>query len=67
MKDLKTLLTSKKFLTAVLTVLLMVLAEFGFNLDIETALAIVSPLLAYILGQGIADNGKERAKVENGK
>ena len=25
---------------------------------------ILAPLIAYIVGQGIADNGKERAKVE---
>ena len=63
---MKDLLTSKKFLTAVLTVLLMILGKFGLEIDIEVALAIVLPLLAYILGQGIADNGKEKAKIENG-
>lgn len=61
------LLKSKKFQTAVISVIVMVAAKAGLDLDTENLLAIASPLIAYILGQGVADFGKERAKIENGK
>ena len=52
-----TMLGSKKFLTALVAAI-----AAGFGIPEEALL----PLVAYIVGQGIADNGKERAKVENG-
>jgi hypothetical protein len=67
MKDfILTMLRSKKFITAIVTILLLVLQYYGLELPIEVAMAFVSPLITYIIGQGIADNGKEKAKVENG-
>ena len=54
-----TMFGSKKFLTALTGVLVVVLENFGVPIP-EEALV---PLVAYILGQGIADHGKERAKV----
>ncbi len=60
------LVKSKKFQAAVIAVLLMIASEFGLDLDPEALLAIASPLLLYILGQSVADVGKEKAKVENG-
>jgi len=59
------LLTSKKFQAAVIAVVVMVLSKIGLDLNPDMLLAVVSPLIAYILGQGIADHGKERAKIEN--
>ena len=57
------LLTSKKFQTAVLAVSVMVAGHFGLDVDLDALLAIVSPLIAYIIGQGVADHGKEKAKM----
>ena len=61
------LIGSKKFQAAVIAVVVMVGAEIGLDLDTEALLAIVSPLIAYILGQGIADHGKEAEKLKSGK
>jgi len=61
------LIKSKKFQVAIIGVVVMLLGEFGLDIDPEALLAIVSPLIAYIIGQGVADHGKEKAKIENGK
>ena len=60
---LKALLSSKKFLMAVLGVIAMAVGKLGFELDAEAAFLVVSPLLAAILGQGIADQGKSAAQL----
>lgn len=52
---LKPLLTSKKFQTAALTLVANLLLRFGVELDIADALALTSPLIAYILGQSAVD------------
>ena len=57
---------SKKFQAAVIGVIVAGIAELGLNVPPETVTTIVSPFLAYIVGQGIADHGKERAKIEKG-
>ena len=36
----------------------------GIELSTEELTAILSPLVAYILGQGLADIGKEKARIE---
>ena len=38
--------------------------KYGLDLPPEELTAILSPVLAYILGQGIADVGKEKARIE---
>lgn len=58
------LLASKKFLTAVVAFIVAVAGKFGFDLDEATVMALISPFLILIPGQGIADIGKEKAKVE---
>ncbi len=55
---------SKKFVAAVAAFLVAAFAELGLDMDTETILTILSPLMAYVVGQGIADHGKEKAKVE---
>ena len=55
---------SKKFVAAMAAFLAAGLAELGLGMDTETILTILSPLMAYVVGQGIADHGKEKAKVE---
>jgi len=64
---IKTLLTSKKFIAALVGLGVVVVAHFGLTLDQESIMVALSPILAYIVGQGIADTGKEKAKVERGE
>jgi len=61
------LLLSKKFQAAVLAVIVMIAAELGLDLDPAALLAIVSPLIAFIFAQGIADVGKEAQKIKSDK
>lgn len=56
---IKKMLGSKKALAALAGVVVALAAKAGFDLDTEAVLAIVSPVIAYILGQGAADFGKE--------
>ena len=57
------ILQSKKFIAAIIA---SVLGIVGVYLDIpmQDILVIIAPLGAYTVGQGIADIGKEKAKVE---
>jgi hypothetical protein len=54
----KALLGSKKFVAAIVGVACGAAAKFGWNWDPGEILAVVSPLLAYIGAQGVADAGK---------
>lgn len=58
------LLKSKKFQAALAGVLVVIAKHFIPDLDETSVQQILAVLLAYIVGQGIADHGKERAKVE---
>jgi hypothetical protein len=58
---LKPLLTSKKFLTAVITVIANLLLFFGIELDADQAVALTSPLIAAIVGQTVVDVKKAGA------
>ena len=64
------LLKSKKFQAAIGGIIVVIGQDLaGLNLDPETVTAIIGLVVSYIVGQGIADHGKEKAKVEaqNGK
>lgn len=61
---LKELLKSKKFAVALITVVAVLVAKLGYHIDEQEILTVLSPILAYITGQGIADIGKEKAKIE---
>ncbi len=61
-KMAKSLLGSKKFLAAILSGVAWGLLKVGVKLDVEELLPMVGPLWLYILGQGVADWGKEAAK-----
>lgn len=56
---------SKKFLAAIAGLIVAIAAHAGFDLSQEDVLTILSPILAYIGGQGMADIGKEKAKIDN--
>ena len=63
---LKSLLTSKKFLVATLACVVWLVGKLGVHLDNDALLGAVTPLWTYVLGQGIADHGKETAKITAG-
>tara|TARA_R110002167_G_scaffold93122_2_gene249798 strand:+ start:1991 stop:2224 length:234 start_codon:yes stop_codon:yes gene_type:complete len=61
------LLNSKKFVQALLGVIVGVAVRLGVpEIEVTEILAIISPLLASIGAQGFADMGKERVIAEEG-
>ncbi len=58
---LKDMLASKKFLAALLAGVVWIAGRLGFDLNSEELLGVVTPLWAYIIGQGVADIGKLKA------
>lgn len=64
MQVIKELLRSKKFVTSIIATVVAVLGTFGFHVDEASLAMVLSPFLAFIVGQGIADTGKEKAKTE---
>lgn len=65
MEFLKSLLTSKKAAAMVAAVIMQVVGK-KLGLDETQVQGIVYSIIAYIVGQGIADHGKEAAKVQAG-
>jgi|TARA_R110002096_G_scaffold55026_13_gene141634 uncharacterized membrane protein (DUF441 family) len=59
----KQLFSSKKFTAMVIGIAATFLAD-KYGLDQEQTTLILGTIISYIIGQGIADNGKEAAKVE---
>lgn len=60
---MKELVNSKKFWLSVLGAVIVIgLVLLGY--DVQTGLAAASPFIAGTIGQGLADIGKEKAKVE---
>ena len=52
------LLSSKKAVATLAGVLVAIAAKVGIGLEPDAVAALVSPILAYLLGQGIAAPGK---------
>lgn len=63
---IKQILTSKKALAAIVSVVVAGVAKLGLKLDTETVLLIVGPIVVYIAGQSVADHGKEAVKAKEG-
>lgn len=58
----------KKLFTAIISALLVFLNDtFNLGVDEATIQNIVLIIVAFIIGQGIADHGKERARIEAGR
>jgi hypothetical protein len=64
MKLLKQIFSSKKALVGMASVLVVMLQYFGAPIDEATVLKLLGIAGAYIIGQGLADNGKEAKKLE---
>jgi hypothetical protein len=62
MSVLKSLFASKKFTVALAASLVWAISLAGFDVSPETIGAVLSPLYAYVLGQGIADAGSGKGK-----
>lgn len=58
------LLSSKKFITALVGVAVAIGARYGLDLDPALVAAILGLFAVVIGGQGLADHGKEAAQVE---
>lgn len=61
LQAIKALLASKKFLMAIISMVAWAAGRFGFQLDVDEITILISPLVAAIVGQGIADAGKHKA------
>lgn len=57
------LLSSKKFITAMVALVVAGGARYGFDLDPEVCAAILGLFAVLIGAQGAADNGKEAARL----
>ena len=54
---------SKKFWAACIAVMVPMMNHFmNWNMDHEAVTAMMTPMLAYVLGQGMADLGKNSKK-----
>lgn len=60
------LLTSKKFQMAIVGVIVVIAKHFIPELSEVSTTEVLLPIVAYILGQGLADLGKEKAIIERG-
>ena len=66
MNFIQTILSSKKLQSMIATVLLVVLNDkLHLGIDPASMIEIVSIVCMYVVGQGIADQGKEAAKINN--
>ena len=63
-QSLKYLLKSKKAIAGIAGALMILVGRLGLDIDSELVTQFVSIVVAYIVGQGIADHGKEGAKIE---
>lgn len=63
MNTLKDAFTSKKFLATVIGAVVITLAS-ALGLSEDQATKVAAMICAYVLGQSVADVGKEKAKIE---
>lgn len=60
------LFSSKKFIAMLVTAAVAIGAKLGFDLDSEMVALIVGLGATYITSQGLADHGKEAARIHAG-
>lgn len=61
---LVSLLSSRKAVTALIGALTAGLMKLGFDVADDTVAAVLAPIIALIVGQGIADAGKPKTPPE---
>jgi hypothetical protein len=61
---IKALLSQKKFIAALIAGAAWAAGRIGWNIDPAQMTAAITPLLAYIIAQGVADHGKGAAEVK---
>lgn len=64
MSLIKQLLASKKAIAMIAGVIVAAVGRIGLELPTDAVTQIVAPIVAYILGQGLADAGKEAMKLD---
>ena len=57
-KLFRDLLSSKKFVAAIAATIAAGMMKIGWEIETASILSVISPIIAYILGQGLADLGK---------
>lgn len=58
------MLPGKKLSAAIASVLCVLLARIGLDIDADTVQLLITPLLVFIPAQGIADFSKSRTQIE---
>ena len=58
------LLTSKKFLAMVVGIIMSIATKYGLNIPEDLVNQLVALIVTYVVGQGIADSGKEAARIK---
>lgn len=58
------LFSSKKFITALVGLVVALGAKYGLNLDPEIVASIIGLFATVVLGIGLADHGREAAKIK---
>ena len=56
---IRTMLTSKRFISGVAGLVVAAALKLGLELDTASVAAVITPIVAYIISQGMADWGKE--------
>lgn len=64
MKVIKEIFSSKKFVTGIVSAIVAALAHFGFNVNEEALLVVLSPVMAAIAGQAYADGKGQKEKIK---
>ena len=64
MAVLKSLLSSKKFIVTIGSMLATLVAKLGFNVDQEVINSLLLTAAVYVGGQSVADMGKEKEKAK---
>lgn len=62
MDIIKSLLSSKKFLAMIVGLIVTLVGKIGWDIPEETVSKLVGLVASYVVGQGIADFGKEAEK-----
>lgn len=61
---LKGMLGSKKAIAMIAGLIVTFAGRYGLQLPLEELTMVLAPIVAYILGQGVADAGKEKARID---